>query len=332
MIPYIYIEREIRDHPRVKSILSRHRRATFVECERYGEIFNPKAQNFRLQKQRPALILARKHKGLVQQAPPGYGVGGDSNYYFSHMLNCLYDCRYCFLQGMYRSANYVLFINYEEFLDEMDQLVMPGRQTWFFSGYDGDSLALEPVTGFAASMLPWFEQRPDAWLELRTKSTQIDALLARKPLPNVVTAFSFTPEPVWKATEHRVPAVERRTMAMVQLARAGWPVALRIDPLIWHSHYQKHYRELFLQLFKHVPEAMVHSVTTGPFRMPQPFFRNMERLYPEEPLFAAGLETRGKMVSYPLEREREMIDFCVQELGNHVPAEKIYTNLPENIA
>ena len=332
MIPYIYIEREIRDHPRVKSILLRHRRATVIECERYGEVFNPKAQNFRLQKQRPALILARKHKGLVQQAPPGYGVGGDSNYYFSHMLNCLYDCRYCFLQGMYRSANYVLFINYEDFLDEMDSFVMPGRQTWFFSGYDGDSLALEPVTGFAASILPWFEQRPDAWLELRTKSTKTGSLLSRNPLPNIVTAFSFTPEPVWKATEHLVPTVEKRARAMTQLARAGGPIALRIDPLIWHSDYEKHYSELFQQLFRHLPETMVHSVTTGTFRMPQPFFRNMERLYPEEPLFAAGLEARGKMVSYPLDREREMIAFCVQELLKHLPEEKIYTNLPEKDA
>lgn len=330
MIPYIYIEREIRDHPRVKSILLRHKRATVVECERYGEVFNPKAQNFRLQKQRPALILARKHKGLVQQAPPGYGVGGDSNYYFSHMLNCLYDCRYCFLQGMYRSANYVLFVNYEDFLDAMDSRVVPGRQTWFFSGYDGDSLALEPVTGFADSMLPWFEQRPDAWLELRTKSTRIGSLLAREPLPNIVTAFSFTPEAVWKATEHRVPTVERRAEAMQQLAEAGWPVALRIDPLIWHHGYEKHYSELFLQLFRQLPETMLHSVTTGPFRMPQPFFRNMERLYPEEPLFAAGLEARGKMVSYPLEREREMVDFCVHELRKYLPEEKIFTNLPEN--
>jgi spore photoproduct lyase len=231
---------------------------------------------------------------------------------------------------MYRSANYVLFVNYEDFLTAMDSLVLPGRQTWFFSGYDGDSLALEPVTDFAASMLPWFEQRPDAWLELRTKSTQIGALLQRKPLLNVVTAFSFTPEAVWKATEHRVPPVEKRVEAMLQLARAGWPVALRIDPLIWHKEYQHHYRQLFRTLLEALPVDLIHSVTTGPFRMPQPFFRNMERLYPEEPLFAAGLETRGKMVSYPLEREQEMVDFCLQELAHYLPEEKIYMNLPEN--
>ena len=142
MIPFIYVEKAVRDHPRVAAILARHKRASVIDCERYGEVFNPKSQHFRLQKQRPALILARKHRHFVQPAPAAYGVGGDSNYYFSHMLNCLYDCRYCFLQGMYRSANHVLFVNYEDFLADMASLLEPGRQTWFFSGYDGDSLAL----------------------------------------------------------------------------------------------------------------------------------------------------------------------------------------------
>ena len=31
------------------------------------------------------------------------------------MYNCLFDCRYCFLQGMYNSSNFVIFVNYEDF-------------------------------------------------------------------------------------------------------------------------------------------------------------------------------------------------------------------------
>ncbi len=109
----IYIEEAVADHPRTKSICARFPKATKVYCKHYGEIFNRKAQNFRLQKKQPALILAHKHKNHVLDAPDGYGIGGRRNYYFSHMLNCVYDCRYCFLQGMYRSANYVIFVNYE---------------------------------------------------------------------------------------------------------------------------------------------------------------------------------------------------------------------------
>ncbi|MEN8175691.1 MAG: DNA photolyase, partial [Pseudomonadota bacterium] len=204
MIPAIYIERELEDHPRVQAILARQPRTPRILCDSYGEILNRRAQNFRLQKKRPALILARKHAGHVLKAPDGYGVGGQRNFYFSHMLNCLYDCRYCFLQGMYRSAHYVVFVNYEDFLGAMDRHQQPGTKTWFFSGYDGDSLALEPLTGFVDAMLPFFEVRPDAWLELRTKSTQTRLLENREPIPNCVTAFSFTPDPVSRALEHRV--------------------------------------------------------------------------------------------------------------------------------
>jgi spore photoproduct lyase len=157
-------------------------------------------------------------------------------------------------------------------------------------------------------------------------------LLNHDPLANVVTAFSFTPEAVRKATEHRVPAIHKRVEAMKKLAEAGWPVALRIDPLIWHSDYQQHYGALFEQVVAPIPETRMHSVTIGPFRMPQQFFRNMEKLYPEEPLFAAGLAARGNMVSYPLEREHAMLDFCTRQLAKYLPDAKIFPNLPEDEA
>ena len=111
MFSAIYIEEEVANTARVESILQKFPDIPQIRCERYAEIFNRKAQNFRLQKQQPALIIAHKFGKRVLTAPEGYGIGGQHNYYFSHMLNCIYDCRYCFLQGMYRSAHYVLFIN-----------------------------------------------------------------------------------------------------------------------------------------------------------------------------------------------------------------------------
>lgn len=332
MIPVIYIEREVATHPRVEAILARHPRAAHVYCDRYGEILNRRAQNFRLQKKRPALILARKHANHVLEAPDGYGVGGDANYYFSHALNCLYDCRYCFLQGMYRSAHYVVFVNFEDYLEAIDARIAPGRQTWFFSGYDSDSLVLEPVTGFVASMLPYFAQHPDAWLELRTKSTQVKPLLTHDPLPNCVTAFSFTPERVSRALEHHVPPVGKRIDAMVRLARAGWPLGLRFDPLIYHEDYQAGYRDLFRGIFSRVPAQAIHSVSLGPFRLPRNFHNRMARLYPDEPLFACSLSDRGGMVSYAPEVESAMVEFCSRELRQNIDEDRLFPCLPDNVA
>ncbi len=240
MIETIYIEENILQHPRVIDIVARFPQARIITCGRYGEVFNPKAQNFRLQKQQPALILAEKYKNFALPAPAGYGIGAKRNYYFSHMLNCLYDCRYCFLQGMYQSANYVLFVNYEDFQDDIRQLCAesPAEDLHFFSGYDCDSLALEPVTGFAEQFLPFFAEIPNAWLELRTKSTQVRSLLNREPLPRCIVAFSLSPDEIAKKVEDKAPSVERRLDALCKLQEQGWQIGLRFDPLIYQSGYQ----------------------------------------------------------------------------------------------
>jgi spore photoproduct lyase len=325
MIDTIYIEKAVARHPRTQGILRRFPGAARIDCDRFGEVFNPKAQNFRIQKARPALILAEKHGERVLSAPPGYGVGDDHHYYFSHMLNCLYDCRYCFLQGMYRSAHYVLFVNYEDFERDMDRLLErhPGRTVWFFSGYDCDSLALEPVSGFAEHFLQWFSKRPAACLELRTKSTQIRRLLNVPPLDNAVVAFSFTPDPVAQALEHRAPTVEKRLDAMVRLQEHGWRLGLRFDPLIHREDYRAQYRALFRQVFSHLDADRLHSVSVGSFRLPQPFFRNIEHLYPDEPLFAGPLSRGNRLVSYPPDLNDEMLSFCGEELLRYIP-ETIY--------
>ena len=78
------------------------------------------------------------------------------------MLNCLYDCRYCFLQGMYSSANYVLFVNFEEFDADINSTIhrLKEEAVTFFSGYDCDSLALEKISGFAEQTIPFFKNYP----------------------------------------------------------------------------------------------------------------------------------------------------------------------------
>jgi len=325
MFPVVYIETEILDHPVTRQVLARFPAAQRVEIERYGAVFNRRHQNFRLQKRRPSLILARKHGELLLPTPAGYGIGQTRNFYFSHLLNCVYDCRYCFLQGMYRSAHHVLFVNYEDFQTAIREALRHNPPaSCFFSGYDCDSLALEPVTGFAAAFLPLFAEHPGHWLELRTKSTQIRSLLAREALPNVVVAFSFTPHAMAEALEHKVPAVERRIEALVKLAGAGWPVGLRFDPLIYTVDFREQYQQLFRMIFSRLPLERLHSVSFGPFRLPRDFFRGIARLYPDEPLYATAMEERGGMVSYPRHLEDELRDFCREELRRHVPDHTLY--------
>lgn len=326
MIDTIYIEEDIADHSRTKAILARFPESTRITCKRYGEIFNRKAQNFRLQKIQPALILARKHKGLVLPSPKQYNIGAENNYYFSHMLNCLYDCRYCFLQGMFQSAHYVLFVNYEDFIKEMDLLVKKhgNESVHFFSGYDCDSLALEPATEFAHEFLPFFEKNKQALLELRTKSTQIRSLLKRNAIDNCVIAFSFTPDKIAKTLEHKAPDVNKRIQAILELQKAGWQVGLRFDPLIYTSDYNDHYSALFKDIFSKINLDLVHSVSLGGFRLPKEYFRKLEKLYPEDRLFSSPLAEENNNIGYPETIRNEMIEFCKNIICQYISTDKFF--------
>jgi spore photoproduct lyase len=318
----IYLEKDIEKHSRAQDIIkSMGKNLSLIHCNHYGEVFNPKSQNFRLQKQNPALILAKKTGRLVLPVPTGFGIGGAHNYYFSHMLNCLYDCRYCFLQGMYPSANYVLFINYEDFQSSIDATLAQHQhdeKIYFFSGYDCDSLAYEPISHFVQEFLPFFAKRANAILELRTKSSNIRQLLQLNPIENCVVAYSLTPDAIAKAVEHKAPSIAKRVQAIQKLAAAGWKIGLRFDPLIDDENFEKYYQELLDNVFSILSPSAIHSVSLGPLRFPEKMYKRIVKLYPNEPLFAQSLSTRDKHISYSADRELQMKNFLLDKIKNYV--------------
>ena len=326
----IYVEQAVEQHVRTETVLQHFPEVPRFRCQHYGEVFNRSAQSFRLQKRQPALILAQKQAKTLLPAPPGYGIGGRYNYYFSHLLNCPYDCRYCFLQGKYRSAHHVLFVNYETFAEDIAALCHrhAGQSVHFFSGYDGDSLALDPLSGFVDYFLPLFRTLSNGLLELRSKSTQVRSLLRQEAMDNVVLAWSFTPDVVARALEHRVPSLEKRIRAISKLQDRGWSIGLRFDPLIYTAQYRVQYEALFDALFSHLREPSIHSVSIGSFRLPKSYFETVRRMYPEEPLFAVSTSERFGVVGFKMEQEQEMLDWCLRVLRTRIPAEKLFPCLP----
>ena len=326
LIETIYIEKSISHHPRTKSIISKFKKARCIEIDRYGEIFNKRNQNFRNQKKNPALILAYKNDGLVLPTPEGFGIGASNNYYFSHMYNCIYDCRYCFLQGMYSSANYVVFVNFEDFDIEIKKIIEANhnKKLTFFSGYDCDSLALESVTGFAKHIIPLFEKYPEVDIEFRTKSTKIKPFSSIEPLENFVIAYSLMPDVMSKSLDNKTPSVQKRIEAMSSLASRGWKIGLRFDPLIHGKNWKILYEELINKVFRSIPKETIHSVSFGSLRFPKEMFKDIIKLYPDEILFSGPLSQKKEIVSYDNNIEEEMIEFCEDLTARYVNESQIF--------
>ena len=326
MIETVFVESEIMGHPIAKRVLSCLPKADLFEINRYQELFNKRQQNFRLQKEKPALILAKKHDNFVLPAPSGFGLDSQKNFYFSHMYNCIYDCRYCFLQGMYSSANYLLFVNFEDFFTSISETIHNNADSslTFFSGYDCDSLAFEKITNFAQHTLSFFKKHPEVEFELRTKSVNIETLLGLKPLSNCVVAFSLSPAKVADALDKKAPRINKRIRALQKLAKSGWLVGLRLDPLIYCDNWKGLYSELIEEIMTDLEIMNLHSVSFGPLRYPKKMYKTIEALYPEEKLFAFPLQTTGTLVSYGPEIENEMANYIQEELKKYLEADRIF--------
>lgn len=313
MFSIVYFEKEVADHPQVQMLKKQLRSSSFVMVEHYMEVFNRRGQSFRLQKKHPALILARKHQNWVLPTPKTYSIGTSTNYYFSHLLNCPFDCRYCFLQGMYQSAHYVYFVNQEDFYEAVR--VKDAPETTFFTGYDGDSLALESVTQFVSRWLPLVKEAKGIF-EFRTKSAAIQPFLNHFPLENCVVAYTLTPHEIAKQYEIKAPSLESRIEALKKLAHLGWKIGFRFDPVLPFREAKELYRAFFERIFSEIPTQTLHSVTLGGFRLPGGMKKQMVAQHPKEPLFMQ-----------PDEVSSSLVDFCREEILRYCSHEQFFNQM-----
>jgi spore photoproduct lyase len=151
---HIYVEEEIRTHPNTELILKKFPSAIRVSIQNYKNIFNPSNQNFQVQKAAMKLILAKKKDQFLYKGS-SYVSSYNSNifYYNSLILNCSYNCEYCYLQGMYNSGNVVIFVNEEDFFYETDEFLKTSP-LYLCISYDTDLLAFENIVPYTSR---WIE-------------------------------------------------------------------------------------------------------------------------------------------------------------------------------
>ena len=192
----------------------------------------------------------------------------------------------------------MLFVNYEDFYSDLERYIINTNNAGnYYSGYDCDSLALEPISHFCQFFLPLFRKHPNAMLEIRTKSTQVRGLLEVQALENVIVAMSFASEAATARWEHKVPSLKKRLEALVKLQNNGWPIALRFEPIIYTDTVIEEYESLFKWVFSSLNAAKIHSVSLGEFRMPTEFYKNISKLYPDEALYAQAINVQDGEVS-----------------------------------
>lgn len=321
---HIYIEESALRYPLTETITARFPKATRVMISNYKEVFNRPRQRWDHQKHSLKLILAVRNEAFLY---PGSAFVPNfehaSFFYTTPVLNCLYGCEYCYLQGMFPSANLVAFVNHEDFTQAAARLIPGPAPAYLCISYDTDLLALENIVGYCAHYIEYAKLNPHVTLEIRTKSANIEALREIVPTKNVILAWTLSPETVIQRYEHRTPTLAARLAAITKAHQRGWRVRLCIDPILRVDAWQNQYTELVRQIFSTLTPESIDDVSIGVFRIPSGYLRAMQDNNPTSALVHYPYTVRNQSASYtPLEHQ-EMIAAISSELQLYIPQEKI---------
>ena len=321
---HIYVEEEALCSPLAQKLI---KKTAPIVIHHYMDIFGRTHQNFSIQKESPALILAVKHGNFIY---PGANVcqsfGNSYFYYTSFAMNCPFHCEYCYLQGMYPSANIVLFVNTEDYLKELAQLLCQ-HSVYLCISYDTDLLALEYLTGFLEHYLCFAAKEPKLVTELRTKSSVLPSFLFSLPEElkhRLIFAYTLSPQEVTERYEHKTAPLSARFSAIRSAGSAGFPIRLCFDPLLRIPNFEHIYGNFISQVHAALSDIPIQDASIGVFRVSDSYLKQMRKNLPESGLLQYPFENTQHVCHYGT-HSSEMISFVKQQLSNWIPEEKIDT-------
>ena len=264
---FLFLEKEVRDQaPFVEAFPEHHP----YSIGHYLDYFQT-PENERTS----AIYIARKKGEMIRPKGAHYGRPGWRHYSAFNGYNCPMDCLYCFLQGYFKNASPVLFVNREDLLKEMKKRAAHDTAPALFHFGDFcDGAAYDHITRNIA----WFSREirghEKIFCEFRTKSAALGHLTGESAHEQLIIGFSLAPQSAVERWEQSTPSLERRLETAGKLAEKGFRLSFHIDPLIIQSQDDwRDYEELARRLRDRWSEKELFSVSMGTLRMKRETYR-----------------------------------------------------------
>jgi len=322
---HIYVERGVEDHPVTRGIIDRIAPGRITTIDDAQRFFKRPGQDFARQKWAPRLILAHKaHQFLYTGSERVASFGVERPVHYNDMVrNCLFDCDYCFLQGMHRSANILVNVNVEDYVAAVDQHIADYGHLYVSISYLSDLLGFERQFGLVRRWITEARERRNLEMEVRTKSDGFAALADLEPHPGVVLTWSLSPDVVARRSEAGTAAFAQRLLDARRAAQQGWRVRLCFDPIIITDHWQEHYGTAIDDVFRRMPGDSVEEVSFGVFRMHPDFLRRIRTFRTAESL-EREVEVGPAVAAYEERLRSEVFAFMRERLHAHLPPNRVH--------
>jgi spore photoproduct lyase len=195
-----------------------------------------------------------------------------------HASGCPFKCAYCFLQttAFFRfnkaALQGLVYENWRQMLDEVKQWLASPIPRMLIVGELQDGLAFEnayaAVTGKSLThhLVPLFAAQNRHRLIFLTKSTSIQHALKLEPTPQVVFSWSVNAEYAARRWELGAPLPACRFAAAARMKAAGWPVRVRLDPMIPYTDGGETWQEGYGEAVDRINSLEPEMMTIGALR------------------------------------------------------------------
>ena len=318
---HVYVEERADEYPLTQKILAKLNGADVIKIRHYKDVFDRKRQNAPLQKEHQALIIAvRDGSRIFKGAPVCQSMGQKNFYYASSMMNCPFDCEYCYLKGMYPSSNMVVFVNLEDYRKDVEEKLKEGP-VYVCASYDTDLLALNGLTGHADFWKDMARTHDDLLVELRTKA----AVDVTDNISNVIYAFTLSPVEVVERYERHTASVDARISAASRAVENGAKVRLCFDPVIRIPEWKDAYKKLIDDAASGIGFDRLTDVSVGTFRISADYLTRMRKAYPDSEIAWYPYFIKDGVAQYEPGLDKDMQEYVCGLIGEYTGREKIFT-------
>jgi spore photoproduct lyase len=177
--------------------------------------------------------------------------------------------------------------------------------------------AFQKVTGKPLThwIIPVFARQSRHQLVFLTKSTEIEHAFALPPTRQVVFSWSVNAEEVAQKWEQGAPLPSQRFDAAERMARGGWPIRFRLDPMVPYPGWKHGYAAAI----EHINGLNPEMVTLGALRATSyRALRNAAKANGRrESIFeylTEGKDPSGFKYRIPFEKQVDMFRFVIERL------------------
>ena len=248
---------------------------------------------------------------------------------------CYFQCDWCYLKLTYRAARPFIMIRTQYDLIKkqiLKRLNQTNDPVMFNCGEMADSLALEHLTNTGQEFIPWFGQTKNGYLFMLTKSDNVDNILDVDHNGHTFIAWSMNNAHVSRKYEVGAPTFERRLNAAHRVQQAGYPVRIRLDPIVPFDGWQDAYADTIDRIFEKIsPDRitlgtlrfekqfynMRHSIFTTGDDLPN-FLEEMTPMFTPKKVTVNGkVKTKAGKYSFSDSKRVDIFKFAINRIREH---------------